>query len=173
MIAFVWWRTGQIIAPIHQVSEGLREVAQGEASLDTQLHYPQKDEIGILVYWFNAFLGTINKQVRAIQTEAVALDSISSHVRDIAHNLGSSAKKQQNSVQGISEAFTHLVETAKEVISSCGHTTDNLQESVRQSQKGKKPLAPMFVWIICAAILKRTPKKCVFWPKLQNRLTAF
>ena len=140
MMAFAWWRAGKIVAPIREVSEGLREVAQGEASLDTQLQYAQKDEIGTLVHWFNAFLQATNGQVKAIQTEALALDTISSHVRDIANNLGSSAQKQQGSVQGINDAFNHLVETAKEVIDSCGHTDENLRESNDAIAEGQKAI---------------------------------
>lgn len=140
MIAFAGWRAQQIVAPIREVSGGLREVAQGDASLDTKIHYPNQDELGTLVHWFNAFLGTTGDQVRSIQTEALALDTISSHVRDIADNLGNSAKKQQGSVQGIGDAFTHLIETAKQIIGRCGDTSSQLEESRKAIAEGQEAI---------------------------------
>ena len=89
------------------------------------------------MHWFNAFLGTTDNQVKSIQTEALALDTISSHVRDIANNLGNSAKNQQTSVTDIGEAFTDLIDTAKQIISSCGDTGNHLEESRSSISEGQ------------------------------------
>ncbi len=140
MVLFSLWCSRAIIRPINQVSSGLQQVAKGEASLDARLEYDRPDELGNLVYWFNAFLGSTNQQVTDIKTEALALDTISSHVRDIAHNLGKSAQHQQNSVPSIINAFQHLVKAAKQVIGSCQDTNTYVGESRKAITQGQKAI---------------------------------
>ncbi len=140
LILLAWWRTGAIVSPINQVSQGLSKVAQGGANINARLEYHQKDELGELVHWFNAFLGTTSEQVKLIRDESKQLGQVSSEVRNISNNLGTNSSHQQATVQDISSAFTLLVETAKQVINNCDIANENLNASNHAISKGRSAI---------------------------------
>ena len=152
-MTLAWWRTSSIVAPINEVAEGLRGVAEGGASINSRLQYDQNDELGELVHWFNAFLGSTGEQVKEIKTESQVLDSVSSHVRDISDNISQSSQRQQKTVQDITDAFNYLVETAKQVISSCEDADKNLDTSRNAIEKGRNAIGSN---VVCVNTLRNT-----------------
>lgn len=153
LLALAWWRTTSIVSPINNVADGLRGVAQGGASIHARLDYTQNDELGELVHWFNAFLASTGKQVSAIQTEAQVLDTVSSHVRDISDNISQSSQRQQSTVQEITDAFSYLVETAKNVIDSCDEADAHLSTSRSAIEKGRNAIGSN---VVCVNTLRST-----------------
>ncbi len=92
-----------IVSPIKKAAEGLRDIAQGEGDLTKRLLIAQKDEVGELAHWFNAFLdkmelivGQINSRARGLQLSTTDLDAF---VKQMVDSAASSSTRSEGVVQ--------------------------------------------------------------------------
>ncbi|MBQ4845441.1 methyl-accepting chemotaxis protein [Pseudoalteromonas sp. MMG005] len=105
----------KIVYPIERVSEGLRDIAQGEGNLSKRLQVIGNDEISELATWFNQFLNSINGLVKDIQQNAHTLNSAAHHfetqitdIRTQCHSQSDTANQAATNTESVNN-MAHIV----------------------------------------------------------------
>ncbi|MBF0201265.1 MAG: bacteriohemerythrin [Desulfamplus sp.] len=76
-----------ILNPLKEISDGLKETAQGKGDLTKRLHVNRTDEIGILAGWFNAFISRMNNIIVDITQNAETVTAASAEVLSVAEQM--------------------------------------------------------------------------------------
>jgi methyl-accepting chemotaxis protein len=95
-----------VIGPIHEVTEGLRDTAQGEGDLTKRLNIPRVDEIGMLAKWFDTFVAKLNNIIVDIGANAETVTSSALEVLSASERMRSESddlKSKANTVATASE----------------------------------------------------------------------
>lgn len=64
-----------VLNPMHAISEGLRDAAQGEGDLTKRLNSSRVDEIGVLAGWFDSFVERLNNIIVEINGNSETVTS--------------------------------------------------------------------------------------------------
>ena len=99
-----------VIAPLHEISKGLKDAADGEGDLTKRLNSTRTDEIGILAGWFDSFVERINNII-------VEINGNSETVTSSALEALSSSEQMLGEASGLSDS-TDSVATASEEMNS-------------------------------------------------------
>ncbi|MEI5637760.1 MULTISPECIES: methyl-accepting chemotaxis protein [unclassified Pseudoalteromonas] len=130
----------KIVEPIEMVSEGLKEIAQGEGNLSKRLQVVTKDEIGELATWFNKFLDSINVLVKDIQNNAVTLNGAAlDSQRSISDIQAQCATQADNSNNAASTTAT-VEQLAVEISDSCKQTLEDVMSADDHAKRGNSTI---------------------------------
>jgi len=108
----IFLMTQSIIKPINEAIEGLKEIAKGEGDLTKRLIIRNKDEIGELSLWFNAFIENLQKMILNIFGTSETIQESSGVVKMLNNQ--------------ISDKLDHISESFGVVSESCTQTSDNM-----------------------------------------------
>ena len=100
--------SGKAMKPVHQMVEGLKDIAQGEGDLTLRLADEGKDEFSTMGRWFNLFIQKLQKIVLQITGNADEL------ARDAGNFLEMSQKVSQG-LEHISMRSTSVASAAEEM----------------------------------------------------------
>ena len=126
----------KIVYPIEMVSEGLKEIAQGEGNLSKRLKVIGKDEISELASWFNQFLNSINELVRDIQDNASTLNDEAQSSKSRISEIRQRCKTQLEQAKQ-STLTTESVENMANTISlNCGDALNAIETTDSHAQNG-------------------------------------
>lgn len=131
---------GVIVRPIHSVSQGLQEVAQGECDLTRVLKVQGKDETATLAGWFNQFLAAIAQLIRGIGQASQQLHSASGESHTVATTLNEVSGRQREAVDLVSTAFHEMVATANEVARACSQAATSADQGRHDVQRGQQQI---------------------------------
>ncbi|MBA1263974.1 methyl-accepting chemotaxis protein [Stutzerimonas stutzeri] len=127
-----------IARPIHSVSAGLENIAQGEGDLTNSLEVRGHDETAQLARWFNQFLEVIRGLVRQISDAVGQLTVTAGRSMQVAAEVADAAKRQRESVDMVSTAFHEMLATANDVAHSCGQAADSAEHGQREADAGQQ-----------------------------------
>lgn len=126
----------KIVYPIEMVSEGLKEIAQGEGNLSKRLQVIGKDEISELASWFNQFLNSINELVKDIQNNAATLNDEAQGSKSRINEIRERCHTQLNQ----SKQATHTTESVESmaitISQNCGDALEAIQTTDSHAQNG-------------------------------------
>ncbi len=130
-LAFLLLQT-LVIAPVKKISQGLKNIASGEGDLTQRIRIKNKDELGELVYWFNAFIQRLNNIIVDIgaNSETVTeaseeLVAVSSHMADDAKDLLGRAGTVTGASETMSTNISSVAATSNQVASNVGSVADS------------------------------------------------
>ncbi|MEH0022989.1 MAG: HAMP domain-containing methyl-accepting chemotaxis protein [Desulfobacter sp.] len=97
-----------VVLPIKNVSDGLKDTAEGEGDLTKRLALDRQDEIGVLAGWFDTFLERLDRIILDINTS-------SGTVRTAARTMQDDASRMSDSVSSLSERSTTVAAATEEM----------------------------------------------------------
>ncbi|THB79492.1 MAG: methyl-accepting chemotaxis protein [Desulfobacteraceae bacterium] len=113
------------IKPVIRISEGLKDIAQGEGDLTMRLDIRSQDEVGELGKWFNTFITRIHDIIKDLAVSAGQLNlssetltSLSSRMTDAAASSSEKAGKVTRSSIDVSGAMNLAAESMDEASSN-------------------------------------------------------
>ena len=128
-----------VVGPINQVAVGMEEIAEGEGDLTRRIHIKSKDEIGIMVGWFNRFILQLNDIIsqvgeRAQQMKVSAGEFLNAagRVSTGAEELSVQAGRVSNTTENMSTKMESVARASEQVFGSVGRVA----ESAEQIQAG-------------------------------------
>ena len=108
-----------ITRPIRQVTDSLKEIAEGDADLSKRLPINSKDETAELAHCFNHFLDTIQELVRQINQKSDEVSQASNKGLQVSSSMNSSAQQQLQALEQVSSAINQMTTTSNEVAKNC------------------------------------------------------
>jgi methyl-accepting chemotaxis protein len=99
-LAYIFIRFN-ILLPVKQTSQALRDIAQGSGDLKHRLSILKENEIGELSHWFNVFADKQSNLIKVIQTSSGNLDRLSSLMAESSKILTNQNQIQNANIEGI------------------------------------------------------------------------
>ena len=127
-----WWVTqSKVVAPLRDLAERLKDIAQGEGDLTRRIEVNGDNEIDEVGRWFNDFIGRIEDIVRRVSTHAQTLGSAATELAHTAQETASQAKQQQDQASRISITMNEMSTAVQEI----SQTTQRAAEDARHAEE--------------------------------------
>ncbi|MDR1423213.1 MAG: methyl-accepting chemotaxis protein [Azoarcus sp.] len=144
LIGFVYFFIRHFVTrPLANLTDGLREIAQGGGDLTRRLDAHNRDEIGCAADTFNRMLGTIAGLVRQVGHSASA---VTEQARDLAQGAAKIAKsthRQTDSSEHAAQAVEDLNGKISSIADNTGAVRARSRESLDRSQAGQASLGQL------------------------------
>lgn len=158
ILGLIFFINGNVIKPINIVARNMEDIATGEGDLTQRINIRNKDEIGELVKWFNAFVERLNTIIagiganaRTVTTASGELLSASEKMSDNSENLSDRANtvaaaseemsSNMNSVAAATEQasanISMVADSASQMQATLGVVTANCENARAISQDAK------------------------------------
>ena len=131
-----------IITPLHAISNGLKDAAEGEGDLTKRLNSSRTDEIGILAGWFDSFVERINNIIveingnsETVTSSALEVLSSSEEMQEEASGLSSRTESAATASEGMNTSMATVAaasEQASTNISIVAGTATEMKEALEQ-----------------------------------------
>jgi len=126
----------RLVAPILVVSQGLKDIANGEGDLTQRLKITSKDETGELASWFNQFLDSIRALVKDIKKDSQLLADKSEQIGQIVNNIKTSSHEQETAIESSANGTSQMARTSKDVAYNCSSTMEMVSEAELSANEG-------------------------------------
>lgn len=126
----------RIVYPIEKVSEGLKEIAQGEGDLSKRLDVIGNDEISQLAKWFNQFLSTINDLVKDINHKSQILNDAATVSGVKVTEIMNASHEQEGSSEEAAKGTATLADVAKQVSDDCAIAMSDIVQAENFADEG-------------------------------------
>lgn len=126
----------RIVYPIEKVSEGLKEIAQGEGGLSKRLDVIGNDEISQLAKWFNQFLSTINDLVKDINHKSQILNDAATVSGAKVTEIMNASHEQEGSSEEAAKGTATLADVAKQVSDDCTIAMSDIVQAENFADEG-------------------------------------
>ncbi len=137
-IAFAAWFANRITKPMHVITTGLQEIANGEGDLTRRLDIKGKNESAQMAEAFNSFISTINTLISEIKSNANQVGNFAHEANEVSTEVSQVSAQQSRSIEGVSTAFYEMVTASNEVAQHCTLTADAADNSQQQVEEGRK-----------------------------------
>ncbi len=154
LIAYHIFFVKRIINPIVELSENMKNIAEGEGDLTLRIDNLRNNEIGELGHYFNVFIGKIHTTIsgvnsvtnevsgasndvsRRLGTSTDKLNKISGAVETVANNLGVQVRDLEKELDN-SNLLATEIEEMREKLST---TQSNSANALAEQERGKVEL---------------------------------
>ena len=163
----------QITKPIREMSLAMSEISKGKGDLTSRVMIPNRDDTGYLAMYFNEFIKNIESIIRetkkisrdlaissdeqkstaksfsdSSQSQAGALEEISSTIEEISSSMNitaNAAKNTHSNIESLTYRMKELSETISEMNRDLAETNKVTSEITARIQVGEKSLNSMIL----------------------------
>jgi len=135
----LWFVAGKITGPIIQVTNTVKNIAEGEVNLTARLEVHNGDEVGELATWLNRLLETVQGMVEDIADKAEKLSASSSDVHLLSGQMVSFAEEMTSQSDTVADAAEEMsasinaMASATEEMSTNVHSVSSTAEQMSQN----------------------------------------
>ena len=115
-----------IVKSVINVTQSLKDVAQGEGDLTKRIEIKSKDEIGELSKWFNTFVENLQIMIKDISGSSTAISGLADVTTEQAGRISANAENMSHIVQTITASTTQMSENISAIAGVVGQASDNL-----------------------------------------------
>ena len=126
-----------ITAPVNDLVDMSKDIAQGEGDLTKRIMVSSKDELGNLSTWFNMFLERLNNMVSEIKKHAANINVSSQEMALGNQDLSNRTNQQSSSLEETAtamEEINSIVQNNAEDAKNANEITQKAQKSVVDSR---------------------------------------
>ena len=126
-----------ITAPVNDLVDMSKDIAQGEGDLTKRMEVATKDELGELSTWFNMFLERLNNMVSKIKKHAANINVSSQEMALNNQDLSNRTNQQSSSLEETAtamEEINSIVQNNAEDAKKANEITQKAQKSVVDSR---------------------------------------
>ncbi len=131
-----WWLSRNIVGPIREVSEAIREIAEGDGDLSHRINHCSKDEMGELSTYFNQLLDKLNSIIGQVANTSDQLAGSTQTIADQNNQMASGAQHQSTQALKIAAAMEQMNATVSEVSKNSSIAADSAREAMTIATKG-------------------------------------
>ena len=113
--------SGRIARRAKEISDQMKEIAQGEANLSKRLPVLTTDEVGEIASWFNKFVENLEDVIGKVKNAAVQVDISTHEVASGAQGLSQATQEQASAIEEVAA-------TIEEMASSIKHNAENASD---------------------------------------------
>lgn len=115
-----------VLNPIRDITEGLRDAAEGEGDLTKRLNNPRTDEIGVLAGWFDSFVERLNNIIVEINGNSETVTSSALEALTASDQMHSEASALSVKAQGVAAASEEMNTSMSSVAAASEQAATNI-----------------------------------------------
>ncbi len=127
--------------PLIKTINSLRDMSEGEGDLTVRLNTPNKDEIGDLVHYFNAFMAKLQTTIKEVIHISEPLSDTAKIVNGNVEHTRENSKKQQDGVQQAKDAVDSMTNSVKTIADSAHLAAEQSSKASEISVHGQDVVA--------------------------------
>jgi methyl-accepting chemotaxis protein len=124
-VAFVMSRA--IAQSVINVTQSLKDVAQGEGDLTKRIKIKSNDEIAELSKWFNTFVENLQTMIRDISGSSAAISDLATVTTGQAGQISENANEMSQIIQTITGSTSRMSDNISSISQVVGQASDNLE----------------------------------------------
>lgn len=129
-----------VLSPMHEITEGLRDAAEGEGDLTKRLNSSRIDEIGVLAGWFDSFVEKLNNIIVEINGNSETVTSSALKVLASSEGMQEEAIKLSKKTSGLAMASEELNANMSSVAAASEEASTNISMVVGTATEMKNAL---------------------------------
>lgn len=115
-----------VINRVNKVSEGLKQIAEGDADLTQRLNIRTKDEIGILASFFNQFIEKLQLLILSTQKNAASINQSSGVMANLATKMSESAQRMSHTSHAVAAGAEEMNNNVNSVTIAMNEASSNI-----------------------------------------------
>lgn len=127
-----------ITGNLRNVTESLRQIANGEGDLTSRLVSNGHDEVGELVDSFNAFIGQLQGLIGRVADTATQLSSATGEMNVVAERSGEVLKKHREETDAAVSAMADIRNASRVVTREITEASETMQQAETEAGSGKQ-----------------------------------
>ncbi len=127
--------------PLKKTITSLRDMSEGEGDLTVRLKTPNKDEIGDLVHYFNAFMIKLQATIKEVIQISEPLSDTAKVVNGNVEHTRENSKKQQDGVLQAKNAVDSMTNSVKTIADSAHLAAEQSSKASEISLHGQDVVA--------------------------------
>ncbi len=146
------WSIGRnIVSPLSDAVEGLRDISEGEGDLTRRLTVRSHDEVGELAGWFNRFMDKLHTSMKQIGSSAETLNEstgylsgVSGHISSVSENmsmksevLSGSAREVSININNVAAAMEQATMNMNIIAGATEEMSATVSEQAMNSEKAR------------------------------------
>ena len=129
-----------ILSPMHMITEGLRDAAEGEGDLTKRLNSSRIDEIGLLAGWFDSFVERLNNIIVEINGNSETVTSSALEALAASENMHEEAINLSEKTNGLALASEEMNANMSSVAAASEEASTNISMVVGTATEMKNAL---------------------------------
>jgi methyl-accepting chemotaxis protein len=128
----------RVSAPIQQLTDHLKDIAEGEGDLTQRVPVTSADEIGEGSRWFNAFVDKLQGIMQQVRSNTQQLASASEEISASATEMAHGAETQQGQTNQIATAIQEMAASVSEVSTNANKVAEGARQAAVNANNGGK-----------------------------------
>lgn len=139
LVSIVGWLVfSGIKKDLNTITNKLNDIAQGEGDLTARLVHDKNDELKGLSTAFNLFIDKLQKNITETIANVMQLNDISHTLVSASTITSSLSKKQNQSVEEVSQSLSQLSEAARNIAQNANDASIAARSAIEQALLGEK-----------------------------------
>jgi len=115
-----------VIKPINNIVKNFENISEGEGDLTKRIDIRSRDEIGILVGYFNKLMDTLQHPIRETKATVENLAAEADTLSSVSENLSATSQKTVKQVSNAANTAEHVVANIKAMANGAEQATINI-----------------------------------------------
>ena len=128
----------RLLLPLSQLTQAVKQLAQGSGDLTHRIEIQRQDEIGELANYMNQFLAELQSMIKGVVDRTHSITTQAQDSSQISQASSQQVENQQGEVNQIATAIHEMSATAAEVASHAELTASAAQNSTQACQNGQE-----------------------------------
>ncbi len=129
-----------VLRPMHEITEGLRDAAEGEGDLTKRLNSSRIDEIGLLAGWFDSFVERLNNIIVEINGNSETVTSSALEALAASEDMHEEAINLSEKTNGLAMASEEMNANMSSVAAASEEASTNINMVVGTATEMKNAL---------------------------------
>jgi methyl-accepting chemotaxis protein len=125
-----------IVRPVRELTQRLKDIAQGGGDLTARVKQDRRDELGELGKWFNLFASRIHDVMVGVRISAEEVTGSSKKITNANDEIAEAMVEQDHEMSQLSATVEEMSASAGEVARSSAEAAKRSQESGRIAESG-------------------------------------
>ncbi len=138
MCIFGWFVVKGIRKDLANISDKMRDIAEGDGDLTVRLQHEKNDELKPLVESFNSFVSHLQQNVTHTIENVTQLDTISSALVSSSQVTNELSTKQHLSIEEVSSSLNQLFVAAREIATNANDASTSASSASEQATLGEQ-----------------------------------
>jgi methyl-accepting chemotaxis protein len=128
----------KVIKPIEQVTESIKDIAEGEGDLTQRITIARKDEIGEMIGWFNVFIDKLQGMIKNIADDITAVSQTMERLSETAKKTSEGSNTQSMSATQVATTMEEMSATILDIAKNTTNAVASSKNTVDAASKGGK-----------------------------------
>ncbi|HON38841.1 MAG TPA: methyl-accepting chemotaxis protein [Desulfomonilia bacterium] len=139
LIGIAGWLVAHRIASVaNEISDKMKDIAQGEADLSARLPVLSKDEVGDIAHWFNEFVAKLEEVILSVKLAAAQVDTATQEVASGSQGLSQATQEQASAIEEVAATIEQMTSSIKQNASNAAQGREKALSMVQMaSQSGE------------------------------------